>query len=170
MKIVADYARKLKNDDGDLEITFIVKGWNYKNFCNDLEKDTYTLEIKKVKSKRSVNQNKTFWKLVNEIDEKINGHKKNNIDLYVQLLEMAECKYEDIMIIERAIPMLKEQFRACKVMGKVSTTNGVMSRVRCFYGSSNFDTKEMYNLIQVTLDYASEVGLDTEFYRDILCR
>lgn len=76
MKLVAEFLRKLSTEDGDLEITFKVSNWNYKSFCNDLKKIAYTLEVKPVRSKRSLNQNAYFWSLVNEIDEEIERSQK----------------------------------------------------------------------------------------------
>lgn len=168
MKLVVEFLRKLVTEDGDLEITFRVSNWNYKRFCNDLQKIAYTLDIKRVKSKRSLNQNSYFWALVNEIDYKINGHRKNNDELYCQLLEMAEIKFEYVQILAEALPMIKENFRAVKVV-KHKQVNGKEYLVcKCFYGSSNFDKEEMSRLIDVTLDYAAEAGVDTTFYKQML--
>lgn len=90
MKFIGTYKRKVTDEDGNLEITFALSGYDYKQQCNELEKDTkYKLEIGKFKEKRSLNQNAYFWKLVDEIDIKINGHRKDKDNLYIQLLEMA---------------------------------------------------------------------------------
>ena len=168
MKLVAEFLRKLSTEDGDLEITFKVSNWNYKSFCNDLKKQAYTLDVKPVRSKRSLNQNAYFWALVNEIDETINGHRKNNHELYCQLLEMADVKYEYVQIVEDALPMIKEHFRAVKVMKHKQENGNECVVCKCFYGSSNFDKEEMSRLIEVTLDYAAQSGVDTTFYKEML--
>lgn len=168
MKLVAEFLRKLVTEEGDLEITFRVSNWNYKRFCNDLQKIAYTLDIKQVKSKRSLNQNAYFWALVNEIDEKINGYRKNNHDLYCQLLEMANVKFEYVQIVADALPMIKDHFRAVKIVKHKQENGNECLVCKCFYGSSNFDKEEMSRLIDVTLDYAAEVGVDTTFYKQML--
>lgn len=168
MKLVAEFLRKLATEEGDLEITFRVSNWNYKSFCNDLKKIAYTLEVKPVRSKRSLNQNAYFWSLVNEIDEKLNGHRKNNQELYCQLLEMADIKYEVIQFIAEALPLIKDQFRAVKVIEHRQIKNNDCIVAKCFYGSSNFDKEEMSRLIDVALDYAAQSGVDTIFYKQML--
>lgn len=168
MKLVAEFLRKLSTEEGEMEITFLVSNWNYKRFCNDLEKKAYTLDIKAIRSKRTLNQNAYFWALVNEIDESLNGHRKNNDELYAQLLEMADAKYEYIQIVDTALPMLKENFRAVKVMKHKQENGNDCVVCKCFYGSSNFDKEEMNKLIDVTLDYASQLGIDTTFYKEML--
>lgn len=168
MKLVAEFLRKLATEEGDLEITFKVSNWNYKVFCNDLQKIAYTLDVKPVRSKRSLNQNAYFWALVNEIDEHINGHRKNNQELYCQLLEMADVKFEYVQIVTEALPMIREHFRAVKVVKHKQENGNECLVCKCFYGSSNFDKEEMSRLIDVTLDYASKVGVDTTFYKQML--
>lgn len=169
MRLVGKYERKSINENNDLEIVFILTGYNYKRFCEDLLKgETYTLEIKKLKDKRSLNQNNYFWKLVNEIDIHLNGHRKNNWELYLQLLEMADIKYTYLQVAEEAVDIVKNNFRACKIIENriVKGKNTVILKV--WDGQSNFTKDEMKLLINKTLDYAEQVGLQTAFYREVL--
>ena len=64
IKIQADYTRKLINENGDLEVTFTIKDYASKKRFDELNKDIYQLEITKPRSKRSLNQNRLFWKMV----------------------------------------------------------------------------------------------------------
>ena len=169
MKLVGQFVRKLRNEEGEMEVTFNISNWNFIRCCNDLEKQKYySLDIKQIKDKRSLNQNSYFWALVNEIDEKQNGHRKNNNELYCQLLEMADAKSEIIQCVAEALPMIREQFRAVKVLEHRTGKKGDTVILRCFYGSSKFDKEEMKRLIDVTIDYANELGIDTTYYREIL--
>lgn len=43
-----------------------------------------------------------------------------------------------------------------------------MCQVYLFYGSSKMDTKEMSDLIDTTLRYASELGIYTPYWEELL--
>lgn len=43
-KIVANYLRKVTNEDGNLEVTFEVSNYNYKRYCQGLEKRRIALK------------------------------------------------------------------------------------------------------------------------------
>lgn len=169
MKLVGIYKRKVTDEDNNLEVTFSFKDFNYKRYCEDLEKEnTYTLEIKKLKSKRSLNQNNYFWKLIDEINKKQNGFKKDNWALYLQLLEMADIKYTYLQVLEDALDLVKRNFRACKVIEHRIVNGKDTVMVKVWDGQSNFNKEEMSALIEVTLDYAEQVGVPTTFYREVL--
>lgn len=61
-KIIANLLRKSTNEDGELEITFSVNGWNYRNYAQALEKKEYAIELSEIKNKRTLNQNAMLWK------------------------------------------------------------------------------------------------------------
>lgn len=68
MKILGKYLHRVINPDtGDLEITFAVSDYNSKSSTEELEKELYSLEIKKPRSKRSLNQNSYLWSLIHEL-------------------------------------------------------------------------------------------------------
>lgn len=81
---------------------------------------------------------------------------------------MADIKYEVIQFIAEALPLIKDQFRAVKVIEHRQIKNNDCIVAKCFYGSSNFDKEEMSRLIDVALDYAAQSGVDTTFYKQML--
>lgn len=167
-KIIADYARKVTNEDGDLEITFVVKNWNYKKYCQTLEKKPYALELAEVRSKRSINQNNYLWALIGEINQAESGGRDDDWDIYCALLEKANAKYIYMDVLTEAVETLKEHFRALHVMKTHENGNKQFSVCKCYLGSSKMNKEEMGQLIEATLDHASQIGLDIEFYKDVL--
>lgn len=116
------------------------------------------------KKNRSLNQNAYFWKLVSEIAIKENGDLRNIDNLYSTLLKKCGAKYEVLYMKETAYESLKEYgcIKNCLVVKRQVVNNQAMIKILIFYGSSTFDTKEMSNLIDTTLKYASEVGIHVD--------
>ena len=112
MKIIANYIKRLYNDKHHSEITLLIKNFAHQRYIEDLSVDKeYTVEIKEVKQKRSIQQNKYMWAMLRELALKT---REVDTDLYVKLLEDTNAKYEFIWAMEKTEDMLKKSFRAVK--------------------------------------------------------
>ena len=122
------------------------------------------------KKKRSLEQNRMFWALLGEIAKKEDGNLRNIDELYTHLLMMAGAKYEVLNIKHDALQGLKSLIPHVKVVKQNIVNHVVWDVVYVFYGSSKFDTAEMSNLIDTTLNYASEVGVEnvTNYWEELL--
>lgn len=168
MKIVGQYLKRVTNEDGYSEVTFLVKNFRNQELIKELEKDKdYRMELNIVKSKRSIEQNNLLWQLIHEISQQVNGTLANDSDdweIYIQALERAGAKFEYIAVLPEAEKLLKEQFRAIKLMNSFEHNGRTFNSYKVYYGSSKFDSKEMTLLINTVLDMAAEVGIDTTYY------
>lgn len=126
-----------------------------------------TLELKAGKD-RTLSQNSLLWAIIGEIDRKQNGRRSEDgsTTIYCQLIKMARIKPEYMLALEEALPSLKKAFRVVLERGKRTLNGKEMTVFECFLGSSDFDTKEMSDLIETTLDFAEKTGIDTAYYRD----
>lgn len=129
----------------------------------------YQVDIKEIGKDRTLQQNAKLWALIGDISKKQNGDLRDVDDIYLQLLEMSGAKYEILTLKENAFnDKALERFgiRRYKV---IKERNGFVS-VIAYYGSSTFNTKEMSNLIETTIRYASECGVDVdyEYWKDVL--
>lgn len=169
-KIIAEFTRRATLDDGSMEITFKVNNWNYKQFISQLEQKQYALELNEIKNARTLQQNKYLWALIHEIAEKENGHLKNEMETYCALLELANAKYEYIRVLSHAVETLKATvgIRALQIVRVVEENGKEFSDCKVYIGSSKFNTKEMAQLIDTTIDYAERIGIETQFYREVL--
>ena len=156
-KIIGDYVRRSIDEFGNLEIVFNIKNYNDKKTIQDLEKETYSIQISKVKSQRSLNQNKYFWKMCGLIAEELH---QDVMEVYVHLLEDTNAKYEYIMGLETIEDELKKNFRAVKVVRPELYNGKKMIVYKCFIGSSKFDVKEMNMLIDKAMSYCSELDIE----------
>lgn len=136
----------------------------------DLEDGEYIVSIEPKKKKRSLEQNRYFWMLLGEILKKEDGNLKNVDELYETLLIMAGAKYEVVNIKHEALEGLKQIVKHVKVVKQQVINHEVWDMVYVFYGSSKFNKSEMAQLIDTTLNYASEVGVTNidNYWRDVL--
>lgn len=137
--------------------------------------EEYFVEISKQTKKRSLNQNAMLWALIGEINEKVNGTKSadDSIQIYIQIVKMTGAKVETLTMRKDAYEDFKARtsdvFRGYTVVYEWRNRNGVeFVQVLCYYGTSKLNTEEMSAVIDKTLEYAAEVGLDAEFWQEKL--
>lgn len=130
----------------------------------DLEKE-YSLELKEVKSKRTLQQNKYMWALIHSIahHESMN---QNEVEIYSLALEEANSKYIYLMGTPEAEDELRKNFRAVRVVRPTVENGKEFIVYKCFIGTSKMDTKEMKKVLDIIIDWAEELGIETneEYY------
>lgn len=127
-----------------------------------IQNKEYKFEPKEINSKRTIQQNKFMWKcleLISELELAGRTDSEYVMDLYAKMLEKSGAKYEYLMGMESTIPELLKVFRAVKIVEYREYNSKKMCVLKCFYGSSKMNTKEMNNLIDTILDYATNIGL-----------
>lgn len=157
--------------DDSILITYKLKKGVFKRFERLLEKDgDYILDVKKARQKRSNAQNALLWELLTQIDECVNGTREP-WSWYVSAIRQTGAKTKLIYMEDESFEELKEMcdwkgshIRAVESLGK----EGDLYIYRLFYGSSQLDTSEMSQLIDIVLDMASLVGLDRLYWEDLL--
>ncbi len=123
-----------------------------------------TVEIRPYKSKRSVEQNRLMWEMLDLLSEKANGKRDSEAvwETYIIMLERFGAKYEYLMALPEAEKMLKEQFRASVIVEERDYNGKKMNIYKCFYGSSKFNTKEMTEFINSIQEELRELGVSYE--------
>ena len=133
------------------------------NLFQDIEIDVdkeYMLEMREVRSKRTIQQNKYMWALIREIanNETI---KQNEAEIYSLALEEADAKYIYLLGVPEVEDELKKNFRAVRVV-RTTVENGKEFIVyKCFIGTSKMDTKEMTRVLEIIIAWAKELGIET---------
>lgn len=157
--------------DGNGVVTFttsILRGFEELKSLDPFK--DYSIEIKQIKSKRSLQQNRMLWGLIGLIDEKENGRRtaEGSEGIYITLLEMADAKVDFIAALPEAEKMLRQSFRAIKLVQPFRQGGQQMNLYKVVSGSSKMNTKEMSALIDTTLDYAARLGIDTDYWKEVL--
>lgn len=119
----------------------------------------YMVDIKPLKLTRSKDQNKYMWALISNISWIT---KTDLWDIYVSGLEKANVAYEYIACVPEAVENVRSMFRAVKLMGVEKVNGKDMATLKCFIGSSKFNTKQMTDLIDYFTVWLEQLekGLD----------
>lgn len=167
-KIVAKKLRNLVNEQGNLELTLEIENFYYQQAVKELEVGKYyNIEFKEPKSKRSINQNKYMWSLIKEIAEHIG--EVDTYELYLQFLEIANAKIDYLIFEPSIVDKVRPYFRGMQFVRSVDVDGDIKHEYKVYLGSSQFDTKEMNQLIDVILNYAYEIGVENyEYYYENL--
>ena len=169
MKIIANFRDILKDYDGNGVVQFVVNNIRHAEMLKGLDKSKeYSLEIKEVKSKRTIQQNRYMWLLLHEIDVAMNGKPTDEMDAYIMCLELANAKFDYIGCLPEAEQALKENFRAVKFIKKIDLNGKEGNMYKVFIGSSKMDVKEMNLLIDTILDVAEQLGIETDYWKRML--
>ena len=118
----------------------------------------YICEIKEPKSKRSLEQNKLLWKLINLIAKETY---QDDMTVYCAVLERADALSDYVITATDMQDTLRKNFRGVKFI-RMQEVNGKDCYVyKVYIGSSKMNTNEMTELIEITMQVANELGIDT---------
>jgi len=122
-----------------------------------------TIDVKKVRGKRSLNANAYFHVLVGKIAEKNHTSKA-----FAKNLLMARYGQEEIIDGERYIisvqsniPMAEREDIHCKAIGYGHANGKEFVHYCVMKPTHEYDSKEMSHLIDGTVDEAKELGIPT---------
>ena len=142
---------------------------NYQGeWIEELEKEKlYSFTIKEAVGKKSLNQNRTAWLLMNDI-AKVEDLFPDANAVYLQVLKLAKIKTDYLQVVnnQEVLDMLRRNFRVVKVLFVEKNEKGnQIASVEVAEGMSRFDKEQMRNFIERLLYYAEQVGIDTAEYR-----
>ena len=133
---------KLRLNDFDSKISA-------RTFVSEMPDKVHRVEIKIHRGKRSLTANNYAWKLIGNIAEKVN---RNPIEIYQDYIRDIG-KFEQYLMIVDAYDQFDNAWceghigRFTRIIGE-SREKANYIWVAAFLGSSNFNTVEMYNLLQ----------------------
>lgn len=117
----------------------------------------YLIELKEPRSKRTLEQNKLLWLLVHKIAKETFN---DDNDVYCGVLEKADALSDYVITATDMEQALRKSFRGVKFV-RMQEVNGKECYVyKVYIGSSKMDTKEMNELIDITMQVCGELGID----------
>jgi len=118
-----------------------------------LDKDkTYDIEIKQHREKRSLNANSYAWFLITQIADVLNSDKDN---IYVLMLK--RYGVSNLIPISNEVP-INDYFKYYDIESKADK----YTWYKIYKGSSQYDTKQMYVLLNGIVSECKEMGIPTK--------
>lgn len=169
MKLIGELRDIVKDSKGDVVVSFAISNYTQQQIIDKLKEDKYSIEIKKYKDNRTLEQNRLLWKLISVIDETINGQSSpdNEMSIYISALLKAGAKYEYIVAEQKFEQGLRENFRAVQYVKPFNDEKGT-NIYRVFYGSSKMDKKEFSLLVDAVKQLGYECGVDMSYWEEML--
>lgn len=123
----------------------------------DMDK-LFICEVKEPKSKRTLEQNKMLWQLIHSIAKK---QHQDDMEVYCALLERADALSDYIITAYDMEDDLRKCFRGVRFIRKQEVNGKECNIYKVYIGSSKMDTKEMTELLDITLQICAELGIPT---------
>ena len=121
------------------------------------EADKLTIKATKYRKHRSLDANAYFWALCGRIAEALGSDKWT---VHIELLSLyGQCTH--VVCRPEVVSKVKQEWRATEELGPVTVNGQQGIQLRCYIGSSNYDTREMSVLIDGTVSEAKELGIET---------
>ena len=121
----------------------------------DMDK-LFLVEVKEPKSKRSIQQNKMLWQLIHSIAKK---QGQDDMEVYCALLEKADALSDYIITAYDMEDELRKCFRGVRFIRKQEVNGKECNIYKVYIGSSKMDTKEMTELLDITMDLCYELEI-----------
>lgn len=165
-KFIAEKSYRMINENNDLVVCYVVHGENKKAALLALEETQNSeknlqVEVKIHKSQRSLEQNRLLWALLGKmaVAQSGNNRKVSTEECYCIMLEEANVSYDYLLALPEAEPMLRKTFRVIRKVGEREVNGKILNLYQYFIGSSKFNTQEMTELIEATLDKLAELDI-----------
>ena len=129
---------------------------------NGTEEKVYKAKIEPYRKKRSLDANGYLWLILRQMAEKL---KTTDKEIYREMIRrvgqvtILPVKDEAIETFVKRWELNGEGWQV-DVIGACKNTDGY-SNLRCYYGSSVYDTKEFSVLLDEVITEAKELGIDT---------
>ena len=146
------------------KITLLLNERDCLNSIENLKDDKLTIDIKKWRKKRSLDANSYCWVLCDRIAKELS---KESIVTKEQIYKDAISQvgtFEPMIIEEKAYDNFKriwEKQGLGFIVQEVSRKDKCI-KVHCYYGSSTYDTKEMSLLIEILIELAKSLNIETK--------
>lgn len=162
MKIITGHPNITMDFDGNMTVSFpvykesssAVKAFN--DGLNDM-KDKLSVEVKEYRRKRSLNANNYMWELCTQI---ANALRTDKDIVYLQMLKRYG-QSQMISIIKDGAEQFKRAVKYYEEAGESILNGKEFVHIKCYIGSSEYDTKEMSILVDGIVSECKELGIET---------
>lgn len=160
MRSVFEKAKVIVDGD-DAFLCLSIPYRDAKKFVGEMKPKKYFLEIKEYREKRSIDANNYLWVLLDKIAEALGRTKE---ELYLQYVR--QCgPYKDFTLTEEEAKTFRVAWSKLGTGWPTEqvdyTPDGDRVVIRAYYGSSQYNTKQMSRLLDMVVQDAKELGIET---------
>lgn len=151
-----------QQDDGGFWISLKVDNpFEARQFLSNKKDRKYVAEVKEFRERRSLDANAYFWRLLDEVAEVLGRVKE---DLYLDYVK--KCgPFKDFTLTEDEAKTFRIAWSRLGTGWPTEqvdfSPDGDRVVVRAYYGSSQYNTKQMSRLIDMVVEDAKELGIET---------
>lgn len=122
----------------------------------------YVAEIKEKRAKRSLDANAYCWVLIGKLAEDRRLKKTDVYREYIKEMSAFEIVPIKEEAVDRWVAIWEEKGLGwlCEDMGSCRNTKGYKN-IKCYYGSSTFNSKEMAHFIDMIVADCKALGIET---------
>ena len=122
------------------------------------DNDFLKAEITRIKDKKTLQQNRYMWSLIDQIAQKQN---QDEMEVYCQALQEANAKYTWLEGLPEIKEKLLQVYRAVQITRYEERFGKKFAIFKCYEGTSKYDKKEMMDLLEIIVGWAEELDIPT---------
>ena len=122
------------------------------------DNDFLKAEITRIKDKKTLQQNRYMWSLIDQIAQKQN---QDEMEVYCQALQEANAKYTWLEGLPEIKEKLLQVYRAVQITRYEERFGKQFAIFKCYEGTSKYDKKEMMELLEIIIGWAEELDIPT---------
>lgn len=151
------------NDKKGLYISFYCsKPKEIKDTLDILDGNEYELILKRSRHKRSLDANAYAWTLIDKIAE---ATRQPKTDVYRHFIKDVGGNSDTYCMLEKAVDRFCEVWQAQGLGWITETTESKLPNCKtviAYFGSSSYDTSQMSRFIDLIIDEAKELNIETK--------
>lgn len=127
------------------------------DFLQNMKNKLHIAILKVFRNKRSLDANAYCWVLLQKMAEVLNTTKD---ELYLEELRKYG-QFTHIIVKPEIADKVKNEWRLAEDVGDVTVNGKAGRQIRCYFGSSTYDSKEMSVLIDGIVSDCKELHIET---------
>lgn len=170
MKLAANFEKLLYRADGSAEVTFSTVERTEAEKLKGMSDGLLDVRVEPHKEKRTYRANAYFWKLANELANKLSVHGSKPVSAEMVYLQyVRDFGRSDLYYMKSAAVTIFCEAWERQGMGWIAipqqpnpNRKSDMREVQVFYGSSVYTKEEMARLIEAVVADCKEQGIETK--------
>ena len=144
---------------GKWDITFTCDDESALNEIDSIKEANLDITAKKHRHKRGHDANAYAWVLMQKIAELVGTDKWS---IYLDMLQKYSRVFTHLIVKPEAVETVKRMYRTAIDLGEISVHGEIWHQVQVYFGSSQFDSKEMSVFIDGVVSECKMLGIKTE--------